>query len=175
MSKYNAHTDPLFKNLNLLNVFDLFKLNSLKFAYKYHKETLPDYFSGMFDSVEIHHDYNTRHHIQHDPQPKRSTTEKCMRYFVPTLLHDTQDCITEKLFTHGSGYPRLAADRGGHFTNKCGIFGQWRHLLKLKQTSVPNELSLTKHEITHLKQVINALEFVSKCPYFKKARFLEIS
>ena len=100
MSKYNAHTDPLFKNLKLLNVFDLFKLNSLQFAYKYHKETLPDYFSGMFDSVEIHHDYNTRHHIQHDPQPKRSTTEKCMRYFVPTLLHDTQDCITEKLFTH---------------------------------------------------------------------------
>ena len=100
MSKYNAHTEPLFRHLNLLNVFDLFKLNSLKFAYKYHKGPLPDYFSGMFDSVEVRHNYNTRHHSQSYPIPNRSSTKNCVRYFVPILINETPDCITEKMFTH---------------------------------------------------------------------------
>ena len=100
MSKYNAHTDPLFKYLNLLNVFDLFKLNSLKFAYKYYRGPLPDYFSGMFNSVELNHNYNTRHRNQRYPHPNRSTTKNCVRYFVPMLMNDTPDCITEKIFTH---------------------------------------------------------------------------
>ena len=33
-SKYNAHTDPLFKQLNLLKVKDMFDLNALKLFYK---------------------------------------------------------------------------------------------------------------------------------------------
>ncbi len=35
LSKYNAHTDPLFKILKLLKVNDIFKLQGLKFYYKY--------------------------------------------------------------------------------------------------------------------------------------------
>ena len=34
-SKYNAHTEPLFKTLNLLKVSDMFTLNLLKMYYKY--------------------------------------------------------------------------------------------------------------------------------------------
>ena len=34
-SKYNAHTEPLFKSLNLLKVEDIFKIKILKFYYKY--------------------------------------------------------------------------------------------------------------------------------------------
>ena len=99
-SKYNAHTEPLFKYLKLLNIFYLFKLNSLKFAYKYHKGPLPDYFSGMFDSVEANHNYNTRQQTQQYPLPMRSTTKSTIRYFVPKLLKDTSSCITDKIFTH---------------------------------------------------------------------------
>ena len=34
-SKYNAHTEPLFKSLNLLKVEDIFKIKTLKFYHKY--------------------------------------------------------------------------------------------------------------------------------------------
>ena len=102
-SKYNAHTEPLFKKLKLLNVFDLFKLNTLKFVHRYYnpdKGSLPDYFSGMFDTVEVSHDYNTRNRNPRASQPHRTTTRDCLRYYVPSLLDNTPGCITEKLYTH---------------------------------------------------------------------------
>ena len=33
--KYNSHTEPLFKKLHMLKVEDIFKLNQLKFFYKF--------------------------------------------------------------------------------------------------------------------------------------------
>ena len=103
MSKYNAHTKPLFKKLRLLDVFDLFKLNTLKLVYKYYNpenNPLPDYFTGMFNTVEVGHDYNTRYRNHRNPQPLTTTAKACIRYYVPVLLDSTQECITEKLFTH---------------------------------------------------------------------------
>ena len=43
-SKYNAHTGPIFKTLDILTLDDLFNLNALKFYYKYIRDTLPPYF-----------------------------------------------------------------------------------------------------------------------------------
>ena len=37
-SYYDAHTDPLFRRLNLLKVKDIFKLNILKMYYKYQEK-----------------------------------------------------------------------------------------------------------------------------------------
>ena len=45
LSKYNDHTEGLFKERKLLTFFVLFLLNSLKFFYKYIHKTLPEYFS----------------------------------------------------------------------------------------------------------------------------------
>ncbi len=39
LSKYNAHTEPLFKTL--LKIDDMLKLNELKFYYKYEHDKLP--------------------------------------------------------------------------------------------------------------------------------------
>ena len=100
--KYNAHTEPLFKNLKLLNTQDLFKINALKFAYKYHKNTLPPYFDGMLDPVEVNHEHNTRHQNLRINQPKRSSTKLCLRYYIQNLLQDTPSYITEKFHTHSS-------------------------------------------------------------------------
>ena len=43
-SKYNAHTEPIFKTLDILTLDDLFNLNALKLYYKYIRNTLPPYF-----------------------------------------------------------------------------------------------------------------------------------
>ena len=47
-SKYNAHTEPLFKHLNLLKIDDLFDVQCLKFWYKFKNNTLPYFFRDMF-------------------------------------------------------------------------------------------------------------------------------
>jgi hypothetical protein len=44
ISKYNAHTEPLFKNLKLLKIEDILKLNELKFYHKFENGLLPTYF-----------------------------------------------------------------------------------------------------------------------------------
>ncbi len=41
ISKYNAHTEPIFKILSLLKVNDILKLQELKFHYKYENNLLP--------------------------------------------------------------------------------------------------------------------------------------
>ena len=47
LSKYLAHTEPLFKNLNILKVEDIFRLQQLKFYYRFINVTLPDYFLSL--------------------------------------------------------------------------------------------------------------------------------
>ena len=50
---YRVHTEPLFKNLNILKISDLLYLKALKFYYRYIKIELPMYFTNMF-STPIH-------------------------------------------------------------------------------------------------------------------------
>ena len=44
-SKYNAHTEPLMKNLKILKLEDMFKINMLKWYYRFKKQQLPDFFA----------------------------------------------------------------------------------------------------------------------------------
>ena len=59
-SKYNAHTEPLFKKLNCLMIDDVYSLNMLKFRYKSINETVPHYFKDMFTCTHTPHDHDTR-------------------------------------------------------------------------------------------------------------------
>ena len=47
-SRYNAHTDPLYKSINQLKVKDIFVLQSIKFYYNYLHKNLPGYFKTCF-------------------------------------------------------------------------------------------------------------------------------
>ena len=46
-STYNAHTQPLMKQLNILSVPDMLLLNPMKFYYKYKHDEVPDYFTSF--------------------------------------------------------------------------------------------------------------------------------
>ena len=62
LSKYNDHTEGLFKERKLLKFPDLVLLNSLKLFYKYKHKTLPEYLSLFnFTSNADQHDHDTRH------------------------------------------------------------------------------------------------------------------
>ena len=59
-SRYNAHTEPLFKQLHLLKVKDIFDVQCLKFWYKFVNNELPNYFCNMFTYNHELHDFETR-------------------------------------------------------------------------------------------------------------------
>ena len=44
LAKYNAHTDPLFKQAVILKISDMPSINALKFYYKYQRRKLPIFF-----------------------------------------------------------------------------------------------------------------------------------
>ena len=70
VSKYNTHTQPLFKALDLLKLKDMLNLSTLKFFYRYLHDNLPVYFYSFQTTTQgSHHHYNTRHsdliHVDH--------------------------------------------------------------------------------------------------------------
>ena len=105
-AKYNAHTDPLFKKLKLLKMQNIIELKALKFFFKYSNNQLPDYFRTFFCSSPPTHSYYTRNRDNPLlPIPKRTRSEKSIRYFIPQLLDKLPMCIKEKISTHSySGF-----------------------------------------------------------------------
>ena len=100
-SKYNAHTDPIFKSLKLLKVEDIFKINLLKFLYKFEKNTLPDYFSGIFTTSISNHHYGTRNRdLIKTPVPRTSSATETVRHYLPKFIINVPDLIKEKIHTH---------------------------------------------------------------------------
>ena len=65
LSKYNAHTEPLFKYLKVLKILDIIITQELKFYYKYKHKQLPGYFQAIkLNTNQDIHTYNTRNHTQ---------------------------------------------------------------------------------------------------------------
>ena len=60
-SHFFSHTDPIFKKLNVLKIYDLQYVQQLKFYFKYTNRCLPVYFQNFtFQTGLETHNYNTR-------------------------------------------------------------------------------------------------------------------
>ena len=124
-SKYNAHTEPLFKLLSTPKLEDIFKLSCLKIYYKYHNNSLPVFFSNLpFKNAQ-----NTIQQIHTRPRRIRVPTERyrnsqailpnlnptisivsthktlsrqCIRHYIPQLINDKYlpEQSIEKVHTH---------------------------------------------------------------------------
>ena len=58
---YKSHTEPIFKEYDLLNVNDMFLLNKLKFLHKLCHNNLPVYFEGYWEHLtKTELEYNLR-------------------------------------------------------------------------------------------------------------------
>ena len=54
-AKYLAHTAPLFKELTIMNLINIYVYNMLMIMYKYHHDSLPDIFNPFFSlNGDIH-------------------------------------------------------------------------------------------------------------------------
>ena len=72
-SRYNAHTEPLLKQLHLLNVKDIFDVQCMKFWYKFVNKKLPNYFRDMFKYNHEVHNIGTRSHDRLHLYPTRTS------------------------------------------------------------------------------------------------------
>ena len=98
---FNAHTEPLFKSLNILKISDIFDKQYLKFYHKFCSDMLPVFFNNMYIKHGHIHQHDTR---QRDEISNSATrlimTEKCVRHYIPELLCKTPNCITDKFDSH---------------------------------------------------------------------------
>ena len=100
-SKYNAHTDPLFKKLNLLKVEDIYKITAIKFYYKFKNGLLPTSFNNIFTYEYTTHTYETRQRNYPRPDtPRTFLAKSTIRYSIPELVNELPSCITDKITTH---------------------------------------------------------------------------
>ena len=107
-SNYIAHTEPLFIQLGLLKVQDIFKLRLLKFYYKLCYGTLPHYFNHYREIIERQPVRPLRQHLIHPPFLRTVYAECTPLYQLIKLINilktDKSDTILEKLATQNCSY-----------------------------------------------------------------------
>ena len=96
-SKYNAHTEPLFKQLNIMKLETSFSLQCLKFYHKFKGNFLPKYVSDIFTRKSGIHHYGTRRDQLHYFPFKKTGASKCVRHSVPNLLNEIASIVRSNL------------------------------------------------------------------------------
>ena len=76
-SKYNSHTDPIFKSRNLLKLEDIYVSQVLTFFYKLENNRIPVYFSCIqyVPNTQVH-DYETRRKELYVPRSDHTFAKK---------------------------------------------------------------------------------------------------
>ncbi len=109
LSKYNAHTEPLFKKLKLLKIEDILKLNEIKFYFKLVNKKLPVYFqqqqtTNNTDKMFLLKQSNEIHELNTRSKNKlyiiinnHSFAHKCLRQNLPRTLNETPTHILNKI------------------------------------------------------------------------------
>ena len=100
-SNYSSHTTPLFIELGLLKVQDMFKLKLLKFYYKLSYDLVPSYFQTYREVIERERTRDLRQHCIHPPLIKRVYAECSpliqLIKLINSLKADKYDTILEKI------------------------------------------------------------------------------
>ena len=102
LSKYNAHTEPIFKQLKLLKVTDILRLQELKFYYKFHHRMLPSYLLDLplVTNAETHHHNTRRRNDIRLPLAKHEYAKRSIRFNLPKVINNTPNIILDKVSTH---------------------------------------------------------------------------
>ena len=111
-SKYIAHTNPLFKRLQLLKIVDTFKLRALNFYYNLYNGLLPVYFNGFLDIITREPLRVLRNPLIHQPVLRTKYAE-CNLLFqlinvINSLKNDSCDTILKKVHLRTHTYKGFA-------------------------------------------------------------------
>ncbi len=111
LSKYNAHTEPLFKSHKILKIEDILKLQELKFYYKIKHNKLPSYLQQLpLKPNSDFHSYATRSRNKiHLPRADHKYADYCIRYNLPKFINSMPNNIIDKVHTHSlAGFSKYA-------------------------------------------------------------------
>ncbi len=93
-AKYNDHTNPLFKHLNILKLNDIYELKTAKFMYALNNGSLPMALINMFITNKNIHTHNTRNrHNPHITMRRTNTASNTIRHKGPSVWY----CIPENI------------------------------------------------------------------------------
>ena len=127
LSGYSAHSEPLFKQLNMLKIADQLRLQELKFYFKYIHKNLPAYLLDweFISNVNIHlHDTRTSSKM-HTVRTKHEFAKKCLKYNLPHSInaHSINAIVVEKIQTHSlRGFTTYAKQfHIQKYTDTCAI------------------------------------------------------
>ena len=100
-SKYNTHTDPLFKNLNLLKLKDILEVSVLKLYFKFKHNVLPVYTLNMFtESIRNPHCNLRARGPLELANPSAVSGEKYLRCYLPNFINNSVSEVLDKVNTH---------------------------------------------------------------------------
>ena len=102
ISKYNAHTDPLFNTYRILKLPHILQLQELKCYHKYINKKLPAYLQSIpLKQNKSFHEHLTRSHLKlRITRTNHTFAERCIRNSIPLLVYTTPMGIINKIPTH---------------------------------------------------------------------------
>ena len=119
-SKYNSHSEPIYKRNKLLKIEDIYKLQQLNFYHKLKNNTLPSYFN-TFSTTTNHeiHQHNTRRTYLFPIRADHTFAKNFLRYSLTDLVNSTPPIIIDKVHTHS--YHGFSIYVKTHFINKYNM------------------------------------------------------
>ena len=95
---YTSHTEPIFKGNGLLNLADMFLLNTLKFLHKIFHNNLPSYFQTYWEHfTQSVVNYNLRSRILPVPRIYHVYAESLFVYQLVKILNDFECLVIIEL------------------------------------------------------------------------------
>ena len=93
------------KELNVLKIDGMFKLQPLTFCFDLINNNLPAYFitmSSLLQPVIYHHNIRQKRNysVTSVARVKHVFAQKCMRFCIPDILNKSSSLITDKIKTH---------------------------------------------------------------------------
>ena len=98
-AKYNAHTDPIFKELKLLKLKDLCNLSILKLYFKMENKFLPQYFHNLIRGPPRGRQ-SRRGQLYFIPRVNHIYAKNSINYFLPVAINGIETAVTNKVHTH---------------------------------------------------------------------------
>ena len=107
LSKFNSHSEPIFKRLNVLKVDSLYQMKLLIFGYKLQHKTLPAYFNNFILTPfsYIHNHDTINRNLLCSERVYHEFTKHNVRHEIINILNTHPDDKTSLIHRHSlSGY-----------------------------------------------------------------------
>ena len=109
-AKFDDHSSPLFKNLNLLKLENLIYTTNSLFMYDYYRNVLPDAFNDFFVQIKRKHNYDTRlasKNTYYIPTVRTNYGKFSLRFQGPKVWNEINDNL--KILSKGAFKRQLSS------------------------------------------------------------------